>query len=130
MLFRLNINCARGGFDQIEEGIYGNLSGTYRGNFGNWNFDKINYQTFDYGVADNLDQIKAKYKEQIDQKRNKYVIAFDLLKKSSQYEEGGWRWHKWGKYIGTQKPQCEYLYDEPEIEEIVVYTVYKLLGDK
>lgn len=25
---------------------------------------------------------------------------------------GGWRWHKWGTYIGTLDPQCEYLDDE------------------
>jgi hypothetical protein len=39
---------------------------------------------------------------------------------------GGWRWHKWGPYIGTQEPKCEYIHDEPEIEEVFTYHVYEL----
>lgn len=47
------------------------------------------------------------------------------LLKSEESSDGGWRWHKWGEYIGTHKPQCEYLHDEPEIEEVWVFDVKK-----
>ena len=42
----------------------------------------------------------------------------------------GWRWHKWGPYIGTQDPQCEYLADEPEIKEVFVYRFIQLHDDE
>ena len=118
--------CARGGFDKIETGIYGNLSGYYSG-FRNWNANSEEYLSIDYGVADNIEQVKKKFKKQIAQKRNKYVIGFDVLKKNMQCENGGWRWHKWGEYIGKQKPQTEYLFDEPVIKEVIVFSVCKVV---
>jgi hypothetical protein len=45
--------------------------------------------------------------------------------KANQSHEGGWRWHKWGEYIGKYEPQYEYLYDEPEIEKVYVYHIYE-----
>ena len=37
-----------------------------------------------------------------------------------------WRWHKWGPYIGTKEPKCEYLYDEPEIDKVVIFELYEI----
>lgn len=118
--------CVRGGFDKIETGIYGNNSGWYSG-FGNWNVDRKEYECCDYGVADNIEQVKKKYKKKIAQKKNKYVIGFDVIKKSRQEENGGWRWHKWGNYIGKHKITTEYLFDEKIIEEVIVYNIYKVI---
>ena len=115
--------CCRGGFDKIETGIYGKMSGCYSG-FSNWNVDYENYECIECGVADNIEQVKKKYKKLIAKKRNRYVIGFEILRKKHA-EKNGWRWHKWGRYIGKQKPQCEYLYDEPIIEEIIIYDIYK-----
>lgn len=115
--------CCRGGFDKIETGIYGKISGGYSG-FSNWNVHYENYECFDYGVADNIEQVKKKYKKLIAQKRNRYVIGFEVLRKKDDKKDG-WRWHKWGCYIGKQKPQCEYLFDEPIIEKIIFYDIYK-----
>lgn len=39
----------------------------------------------------------------------------------------GWRWHKWGDYIGSPTPKCEYLDDEPEHKEgVYVFHVYQV----
>jgi hypothetical protein len=76
-----------------------------------------------YGVADNIEQIKEKYKDQINSDAP-IVISLSEMCKENQPEDGGWRWHKWGEYIGTQNPQCEYLYDEPEIDSVFVFHVY------
>ncbi len=40
---------------------------------------------------------------------------------------GGWRWHKWGDYLGIQNPQCEYIDDEPDIECVYTFSVHELV---
>ena len=34
---------------------------------------------------------------------------------------GGWRWHKWGEYIGKHNPQYEYLDHESGIDYVLVW---------
>lgn len=75
-----------------------------------------------YGVADNIPQIMERYINVI--ANNKIVISIASIRKDNQPESGGWRWHKWGEYIGVQNPQCEYLYDEPDIDEVLIFQVY------
>ena len=67
-----------------------------------------------YGVADSIEQIKKFYKKQIKSKTEKIVIALTPVcqDKENKGKGGGWRWHKWGRYIGNLNPQCEYLDDE------------------
>lgn len=79
-----------------------------------------------YGVADNIEQVLERYSESINNSKDEFIISYCTLKKKHEPEEGGWRWHKWGAYIGTQNPQCEYLYDEPEIEEVIIFHVHCL----
>lgn len=78
-----------------------------------------------YGIADNIEQIKAHYKEQIASNAS-IVIAVTEIKKENQPEEDGWRWEKWGEYIGTKNPQSTYIHDEPEIDSVFVYHVYSV----
>lgn len=67
-----------------------------------------------YGVADNVEQIKEHYKDWIEKPDTKWVIAVTPVfqDKSNEGKGGGWRWHKWGNYIGKLNPQYEYLDDE------------------
>ena len=56
------------------------------------------------GVADNIEQIK---------KYNCVISVTPVYQdKSNEGKGGGWRWHKWGKYIGKLNHQYEYLDDE------------------
>ena len=82
-----------------------------------------------YGVADNIEQIKEFYKKQIKDKKNKYVIAVTPVfqEKENKGKGGGWRWHKWGEYIGKLNSQCEYLDDEEfgdDFQYILVFDIY------
>jgi hypothetical protein len=87
------------------------------------------YHKSQYGVADNLDQIKEYFKEEIDDPDSKYFISLtpvfqDLENKG---KGGGWRWHKWGEYIGKLNPQCEYLDDEEfgdDFRYVVCFHIY------
>ena len=82
-----------------------------------------------YGVADSIEQIKEYYKEEIADKEKKYVIYVTPVWQKDCSEKDGWRWHKWGKYIGKLNPQYEYLYDEDfgeDFEYVLTFTIYAI----
>ena len=79
-----------------------------------------------YGVADNLEQIIDLYNNAEWFKGNHVILCW-MVEKEPDNPCSGWRWHKWGDYIGTRNPQCEYLNDEPEINEVVVFSIYKVI---
>ena len=79
-----------------------------------------------YGVCDSIDQLLGLYDFEADPR--KFCISFCKIRKEDQSDCGGWRWHKWGPYVGEQTPSgCEYLYDEPVIESVMVYHIYQIL---
>lgn len=79
----------------------------------------------DYVVSDTVEQALAYFAEEVADTEVTYVMgAFPFLK-AEQPEHGGWRWHKWGPYIGEKQPRCEYLHDEgDDIEEIYCCHLY------
>ena len=83
-----------------------------------------------YGVCDNYQQVLTQCPQLEEDPDREFVISVTPIHKSSQSEKDGWRWHKWGPYIGVHKPQKEYLYDEPVIEAVFVYHIYEILGER
>lgn len=79
-----------------------------------------------YGVCDNYQQILKEYPELEADKERHYTIGLTPVMKEHEPPNGGWRWHKWGPYIGTQESKAEYLYDEPTITLIYTYTIIEL----
>lgn len=79
-----------------------------------------------HGVADSPEQFFAKYPGLATDPRH-FAVTFWVHRKADQPAEGGWRWHKWGPYVGEQESQAEYLHDEPEIEEVVSFRVYEIV---
>lgn len=125
----LNGNC----FDitRIEKGIY--EVGHFNFNFCilDYSYENIEELPFidglnPFGVCDHYSQILEKSSE-IKNSNRKFVISITPILKQNQPKEGGWRWHKWGPYIGTQTQTTEYLHDEPEIEKVYVFHVYELI---
>lgn len=78
-----------------------------------------------YGVCDNYKQILECHKDIISDNKN-YVIGLSTVERKNQDENGGWRWHKWGEYIGNQNPQHEYLYDDTHIDKVYCYHIYEI----
>ena len=78
-----------------------------------------------YGVADDVEQILGHYPELRPDCDRQFVLTIHTLRKADEPADGGWRWHKWGPYIGREEPQCEYLHDEPTIEQVIVYHIYE-----
>jgi hypothetical protein len=127
---------ALGGSDEtieLKNGIYqlGCFGGSsFLGNYEHYpNFDEVNddYRG-PYGVADDIDQILAKYPE-LEASDRKFIVTVTPVVKADQSPHGGWRWHKWGTYIGTHDIQCEYLYDEQGIEQVFCFHIYEKLSD-
>jgi hypothetical protein len=80
-----------------------------------------------YGVCDGVDNLlRCIPMLEADQERE-FVVTLTKVTRdlSNKGQGGGWRWHKWGAYIGDQTPTTEYLDDEPIIESIYVYHVYE-----
>ena len=87
---------------------------------------KNKYHFFNsYGVVDSLEQFYSYFKF-LDFLDQKYVAFLTPIQKKNQPSDGGWRWHKWGQYIGKHKPQHEYLYDEKDIDLVYVYTIMEV----
>lgn len=79
-----------------------------------------------YGVADNLEQIKEAFPQYWYDDRN-FILALSTVHKADQPERDGWRWEKWGPYIGTQNSVADYLFDEPEIKELILYSFVEVI---
>jgi hypothetical protein len=82
-----------------------------------------------YGVCDSPEQLLTHpFGQWLAASVRRFTVSFTCVRKVDQSPDGGWRWHKWGEYIGTKDPQHEYLYDEgPEIEEVYCFHVYECL---
>ena len=80
-----------------------------------------------YGVCDNVEQVLALYPE-LETSERKFIVTITEVRHANQSATGGWRWHKWGPYIGTFKPQHEYLYDEVGIDAVKVFHIYEHIG--
>lgn len=85
-------------------------------------FLNVEYDAF--GVCDTPQQVIDAYK--LNDIPEEVFVCFVPIRKSEQPSRDGWRWHKWGPYIGTQHPQCEYIYDEPSIKEVYTFQIYQL----
>lgn len=78
----------------------------------------------DFGVCDDPQQILDKWPSLETDPRH-FQIWLAEVRREHQSPEGGWRWHKWGPYIGTYEPKHEYLYDE-DIERVLTFSIIEV----
>ena len=77
-----------------------------------------------YGVADSPEQFIERFGATLQADPRTFAVFFAPIVKSDQPPEGGWRWHKWGEYIGDKNPQHEYIYDEDDsIERVYIFHI-------
>ncbi len=76
------------------------------------------------GVCDNYEQIFEK-ESMLQQSERKFLITLHEIIRAEQPPRWGWRWKKWGKYIGEHDPQHEFIYDEAEIDIVYCYHIYE-----
>jgi len=78
-----------------------------------------------YGVCDYIEQVFDKC-PMLRESEDKYCVAFTKVNRDEQPPEGGWRWHKWGTYIGVYDIVCEYLHDDSVVDSIYCYHIFEL----
>lgn len=107
--------------------------------------DKYLYTANLYGVADNATQVIRHLENSVktylfrNDLEDDFWLGRALVKMIELYPEyklvllmtphvntkdcswGGWRWHKWGEYIGLHEPQHEYLSYEKGIDYVLSY---------
>jgi hypothetical protein len=76
-----------------------------------------------YGVCDSPDQVTARWRF-LATAEEKYLITFAQHRRQ---RGAGWKWRKQGVYIGTQNPQCELLDDEPDIDQVLTFVIYRVI---
>ena len=75
--------------------------------------------------------MKEGFKEEIEDVNRNFIITIGAAfqDKDNKGKGGGWRWHKWGEYIGKLNPQCKYLDDEEfgdNFEYVLCYHLYEI----
>jgi len=82
-----------------------------------------------FGVCDSPEQFIFLVGSLLENDQRRFVVSFTHISKYDQPPKGGWRWHKWGTYIGDGTPTCEYLYDESGFENgVYAYHVIQIGG--
>jgi|GEM_PF-1938747 len=84
-----------------------------------------------YGVCDTPQQFLKKYRTKLTKDKRTFVLGFTHIEKdpNNAGKGGGWRWHKWGPYIGKGKPTTEYLDDEKRFDNgVYVYHIVQIDG--
>lgn len=81
-----------------------------------------------YIVCDTLEQAKDYWKEAINMPDRYFVISLTPIFRNPENagKGGGWRWHKWGPYIGTFEARYEYLDDEEGIDQVLIGHLYEV----
>ncbi len=82
-----------------------------------------------YGVCDDVADILRVYPLLQADPERQFIITVKRVKRdlSNKGKGGGWRWHKWGEYIGNRVPTTEYLDDEPDIEQVFCFHIFEKL---
>ena len=116
------VNGREPGPERIDEGLFrighfsfDTLISTRGGNLhkedaweGFWSDDDLDVHG--YGVCDSPEQFMEDVGHRLVESDGEFCVSFTHVEKAPG--EGGWRWHKWGPYIGRGEPSCEYLADE------------------
>lgn len=79
-----------------------------------------------YGICDNYEQLVNKLPKKILDEGRDFVISLTSICRKDQPSRDGFRFHKWGPYIGEQDIRSEYLYDNEHIDEVFVFHIYEL----
>lgn len=77
----------------------------------------------DYGVCDTPEQVLETYPSLLTDE-NRFVLLFTEINRKDHPD---WRWHKNGRYIGTQNSEYEHLGDEDEsIQRVLTFSIIRL----
>lgn len=76
-----------------------------------------------YGLCDNASQVIHYYNDWVAKGHFKGNHVILLVPMSAN---DGWRWHKWGEYIGNFVPRHEYACDEEGLKGVYAFQIIKI----
>lgn len=80
-----------------------------------------------YGVVDHWSQLPL---TALDADPRNLLVYLGRHRRADQSSDGGWRWHKWGPYLGVHSPETstdfEYLHDAADVVEVWSYCVVEV----
>lgn len=80
-----------------------------------------------FGVVDHWSQLPL---AALDADPRNLLVYLGRHRRVDQSPDGGWRWHKWGPYLGVHSPETsteyEYLYDAIDVVEVWTYRVVEV----
>lgn len=93
------------------------------------NYDWSQGDTFSsFGVVDHWTQLPLQLLDE--PQHGNLLVYLGRHRRADQPESGGWRWHKWGPYLGVHSPETsteyEYLYDAIDVVEVWSYCVVEV----
>lgn len=59
-----------------------------------------------------------------------FVLLLTPIINEHNHKWGGWRWHKWGEYIGHHQIEYEYLNDEDGVDFVFVWKLVAVVKDE
>lgn len=80
------------------------------------------YDLRSFGVADSIEQVKAYY-EPLKSSNTQFIV---ILTPVYRENDGGFRFHKWGRYIGKHEICHEYLRDQKDIDVLYTFRILKV----
>ena len=101
---------------------------------GNYTYEKSYFDIGElnsYGVIDSPEQFREKFEPLLANHSSQITVFFYHVEKypENKGNRGGWRWHKWGPYLGDGNPEYEYLDDEDGFDEgVYVFHMYLVDG--
>ena len=83
-----------------------------------------------FGVVDHWSQLPL---AALDADPRNLLVYLGLHRRADQSPDGGWRWHRWGPYLGVHAPEnstnYEYLHEATDVVEVWSYCVVEVRGD-
>lgn len=79
-----------------------------------------------YGVCDSPQQFYKRFSSHF--QKNPEYFWMTCVQRKDQPEWGGWRWHKWGEYVGEHEIEHEYIYDSDIDEQYLFSKEYSEVG--
>lgn len=80
------------------------------------------YDLRSFGVADSIEQVKSYY-EPLEASNTQFIV---ILTPVYRENDGGFRFHKWGRYIGKHEICHEYLRDQKDIDVLYTFRILKV----
>lgn len=77
-------------------------------------------------LCDSVEQAKTHWSALLNEPDREFMIVVNTVERDPSKPGSGWRWQKWGPYVGTHEVKHEYLNDETGIDKVLVASIIQV----